>query len=87
MLFEECSLKKHHSYNKSSSLGRKEVLVIVAVWAVDAWCWWSVPGEHEEVVCFPWCLDSRDVTYDIEAVPFDSKWRFLMFLNQFFYVV
>lgn len=44
--------KKHHSYNKSSSFGEEEVLAIVAVWAVDAWCWWSVPGEHDAVFVF-----------------------------------
>lgn len=45
-------LKTHHSYNKSSSFGEEEVLAIVAVWAVDAWCWWSVPGEHDAVFVF-----------------------------------
>lgn len=27
-------------------------LLVNLVWAVDAWCWWSVPGEHEAVFVF-----------------------------------
>ena len=93
MLFEECSLKKHHSYNKASSFGKEEVLVVVGesclscrrmVLVIGSWSRRMDFNENSDLsrpffwktrrsFCFSWCLNSRDVTYDIEAVPFDSK--------------
>lgn len=88
--------KKHHSYNKSGSFGKEEVLAIVGesclscrrmVLVIGAWSRRMGLNENSDLsrpflwktrssFCFPWCLNSRDVAYDIEAVPFALKCRF-----------